>query len=325
MNTPALRPSLPAPRLRELDEAIRTLLAGGSTDEVQIIGAGELTCVVEWDGLACKRLPPVTDPHRPERYGELLAEYLAALKRAGIPAVETGFQVATHQDVHVGYILQPRLPSHTLLPAVMAGLGVEQALVHFETILDHVDAAVAAGIGIDPQVSNWGIRDGAPLLLDVTTPMLRDEAGRDRLDTELFVAMLPRMVQGVVRRYMVQDLLNKNFRHREILLDLVGNVVNYGLEHFTEPFLEAANRRLAGGSGPPAPAEHPPKGSNSEPPGSPLSLREVERYRTEEKWTWWAMRRSFAAEQVWRKYVLRAPALHLLPSRFKGKASTGNR
>lgn len=300
MTSPPLRPHLPPPRLGELDTAIRTLLAGGAAHDLRIIGAGELTCVVEWQGLACKRLPPVSDPRRPQRYGELLAEYVGALERVGVPVVETGFQVASHQDVHVGYILQPRLPSQTLLPAVMAGLAPDQAMVHFETILDHVDAAVAAGIGIDPQISNWGIRDGAPVLLDVTTPMLRDEAGGDRLDTELFVAMLPVMVQGLVRRYMVQDLLNKNFRHREILLDLVGNVVNYGLEHFTGPFLEAANRRLSAGG------------------GAPLSRKEVERYRTEEKWTWWAMRRAFAAEQAWRKYVLRAPALHLLPSRFKG-------
>ena len=75
------------------------------------------------------------------------------------------------------------------------------------------------------------------------------------------------------------------------MLDLIGNMANYGLCHLTEPFVEASNARLA----------------------QPLSVAEVRSYRKEDKATWWLLRRAFAAEQVWRR-LTRAPVRHLVPA-----------
>lgn len=286
---------VPAPfdadRISELDQQIVAFLKGSVPRSFDIVGAGELTCVIGWHGFAFKLLPPVDDVRRVEAYGALLDEYLIALRAAGVPVVATSFAVATTERGSAGYIIQPRLPGEQLLSAVCRVSDVDVCVAYFKALLDHVDACVAAGIGIDPQLSNWMLVDGMPQLVDVTTPMLRDAEGRDRLDAEFFIALLPKALQAVARRFLLADLLDKNFDHRKIILDLIGNMANYGLAHLTAPFVETANARLA----------------------QPLSVAEVRGYRKEDKATWWLLRRAFAAEQVWRR-LTRAPVRHLVPA-----------
>jgi len=281
-------------RLSHLDNAVRQMLLTGERGGFDIIGAGEITCVVGIDEFACKRLPPVTDPSRLDAYGTLLVSYLGALKKIAIPVVETEWQTVPGPADHVGYIIQPRLPADTILHKVMASMSDAENVAVLSTILDHVDACVDAGIGIDPQFSNWAMADGRPLLLDVTTPMLRDEDGNDLLDTEVFVVMLPVVIRSFVRRFMIGDLLNKNFEKHGILLDLIGNIVNYDLDHLTEVFLPIVNERLE----------------------APLTMKEIKGYRREEYWTWLAIRKALQIEQFWQRRIRGKPTLHLLPSEF---------
>lgn len=254
--------------------------------------------MIGWGAFAFKLLPPVADPSRVERYGALLDEYLGALDGAGVPVVETSFGVVSSSRGAAGYIIQPRLDADHLLARVCARSDEATALGFFERLLDHVEACVDAGIGIDPQFTNWMLVDGEPRLIDIGTPMLRDAQGRDRLDTEFFVTLLPRLLQGLVRRFMVADLLEKNFDHRQIVVDLIGQMVHCGLESLTEAAVAAANRRFERRAG-----------------IEPLSVAEIRRYRREDTATWWVLRRAFAAEQLWRK-LTRAPALHLVPAAF---------
>ncbi len=280
-----------------LDAAVRALLKSQDPGPLEIIGAGEMTCVVAWDGYACKRLPPASDPARIEAYGALVLRYVEVLRAADVPVVETGFVAVPGSDGEtVGYVVQPRLDPIDLLPGVMRSLDAAAAVEILRTIEGHVDRTLAAGAGIDPQISNWAMQNGEPVLLDVTTPMLRDEEGRDLLDTDLFLKTLPFGIRQLVRRFMVDELLDKNFERHGIFLDLIGNLINYDLEDLTEPFLDVINPGL----------------------DLPITAREVTGYRRSEWLTWKLMRLALHGEQLWRTRVLRAPDLHLLPSRFQG-------
>jgi hypothetical protein len=282
-----------------LDTAIRTALRTGTLGSLHLIGAGELTCVVAWDGYACKRLPPQADAARVQAYGTLVERYVGVLGTLGVPVLPTTVRYRAHEGRHVAVIIQPRIGADELLPAVLRRADVTTALQHLNTILDHVDACVRAGVGIDPQIANWCLVDGRPTLLDITTPMLRDAQGRDALDSEVFVGLLPVLVQPIVRRFLVQDILDQNFVHRRIVLDLVGNIANDGLVHLTTAFLPAINARLASSD-------------------APLTITEVEAYRRSERLTWGLLRRAFRLEHWWRRRVSRRPADHLLPSSFNG-------
>ena len=139
----------------------------------------------------------------------------------------------------------------------------------------------------------------AALFLDVTTPMLKDEAGRDRLDTELFLAAVPPPVRPLFRRYVVHQVIDKYHDPRGVALDLIANLIKEGQEHRIAPFLQAANRRLA----------------------QPLDQTEVRRYYEGDArvWTaWQAMRR---VDRFVRTRLLRKPYPFLLPGRIERRGA----
>lgn len=292
-------PTLAPARVTALDEAIRDALRRNAIGSLEIIGAGELTTVVAWDGLACKRLPPQADRSRVEAYGALVDRYVERLRSLGVPVLPTRMYFHAHAGRHVAIMVQPRVTREMLLPEILRrspGADIQRRL---REILDHVDRCVHAGVGIDAQLANWCVVDDQLMLLDVTTPMVRDASGRDLLDTEVFVSLLPALLRPLVRRFMVQDILDQNFLHRRIVLDVVGNIVNEGMAAHTDLFLAAINPRLS-------------------PPDAPITPAEVERYRRSERLTWWVMRRAFRLERWWRRRVTHRPADHLLPASATG-------
>ena len=284
-------PMLPAAELERMERAVRRMLDTGRAEGVEIIGLGELSCVVARQGLACKRLPPFGQRARYDAYAHLVDGYLRALRAAGVAVVETAAQVVEVDGEHVGWIVQRRVPADTLLNARLRAAPDDLAR-HLPSILDHVDACAAAGLGFDAQLSNWSVEDGRPLLLDVTTPLMRDARGRDLLDTELFLAMLPALIRGLVRRFMLGDILDRYFDRRGVLLDIVGNLPDYGLERLTADALARVNARL----------------------DAPITAREVKSYRREQWWTWRVIRRALEAEYFWRRRVLRRRVLNLPPT-----------
>jgi hypothetical protein len=289
-----LKLPVPLSKVIALDEAVVAFLSAKreSLPTFTAIGAGELSCVIGSGTWAFKPLPPMEDLRRVEAYGSLLDAYVDGLRAAGVPVVDTSFAVVPSRGGYAGYIVQPWLPGEDLLSRRFPEASVSWQQATLSRILEHVDACVTAGIGIDPQLTNWIEVDGRPHLVDITTPMLRDATGRDRLDTAFFLRLLPVPVRWPVRRFMVKGLLDKNFDRRLILLDFVGSLSNYGMAAWTEEFLAAANRQLS----------------------KPLSMAEIRRYRIEDRATWKVLRRAFALEQWFRSRITRSPAMHLVPA-----------
>lgn len=284
--------------LLELDRAVERMLLTGDRGGVRMLGAGEIACVLDWRGRACKRLPPFDDAARAAAYGALLGRYLELLRAAGVRCVETELRSCARADGRLSaYVVQPRLGASSLLPARLLRGAPDEALGLFRDVLRHVHSFVGPRSGLDAQLSNWAVDGGRVVLLDVTTPLLRDEAGRELLDTELFVAVLPSALRGVVRRFYAKNLLDRFYHPRGVILDLLGNAPNSGLAHLREPFLAEANRRL----------------------DAPITMREVRAYHRREKATWAVLRRCLEVEQFWRRRVKRSPHPVLLPSEFRPK------
>ena len=193
-----------ADRLRELEDAVEALLLRGQRGSLRSIGAGEMTCVLSWQGFACKRLPPIIDTTRLERHRELILEYVDRLEAAGIAVLDTAVQLTPRHGYAAAYVVQPQLERSTLLPVVMASMAPGPARALAGMVFERVEWAAAAGIGLDANLSNWAVCDGRPLYIDVSTPMLRDAAGRHRLDSDLFVSTMPVLLRGLVRRYFVK-------------------------------------------------------------------------------------------------------------------------
>jgi Family of unknown function (DUF6206) len=279
----------------ELDAAVEHLLRTGDPGQMEIIGAGEITCVVAWRGCACKRLPPFDDPARLAAYDGLLQEYLTRLKAAGVMTLPTETRIVSKAGRQVAYLVQPRIAAEHCLPTWMQRVAQPEAVAMAVQVMELVRRATSQGVGIDANLSNWLVQNDAPVYLDVSTPMLRDEAGRHRLDTEIFVATLPGVVRGLVRRYFVTDLLDRYFVTRQVFENLLGDLPNSGLDHLTGVLLAEANARI----------------------DTPLTMAQILAYRKEDRLTWNAIRQLLKAEQWWRRHILRAAHPHLLPSQFR--------
>jgi len=288
--------SLAAEDLLTLDAAMTRALAAGDPSSLQVLGYGEITTVVACSSgahrYACKRLPTFAARADADRYAALFDEYLARLEARGLRVVPSVLQRLERDDgTVVLYCVQPMLPAEQNAVRVLARSDSVRARGLFETIFDRVLAAVSPQVGVDGQLSNWAVEGKEVLLLDVTTPMLKDAAGRNRLDMDLFLAAVPPLVRPVFRRYVVPAVVDKYHDARGVTLDLVANLIKEGLEENIAPFLEIANRRL-------------PK---------PITAAEVRRYYEADArvWTvWQAMRR---CDRFIRTRLLGQPYPFLLP------------
>ena len=294
--------------LDALDVAMNHAFATGDTSRLDILGYGEITTVVvcESGGArhACKRLPPFATVADAERYAVLFDEYLAVLAASGVRVVPSTLERMEANDGRVVlYCLQPVLPAESLAVRVLERSDDASALRLFESILARILAAVSPQVGIDGQLSNWMVDGDDVLFLDVTTPMLKDAQGRDRLDLELVLAAVPPPVRPLVRRFALHEVIDKYHDPRGVVLDLVANLIKEGLEQHIASFLATANPRLA----------------------RPITEAEVRRYYDGDAkvWTLWqAMRR---CDRFVRTRLLGQPYPFLLPGPIerRGPRATG--
>jgi hypothetical protein len=298
--------SLAAADLHALDAAMTRAFATADASGLEVLGYGEITTVVVCESggkrYACKRLPPFAAAQDADRYAALFDEYVATLMKSGVRVVPSSLQRLVRDDATVVlYCVQPALPGEQLAVRVLARIDDARALTLFETILGRIFAAVSPRVGVDGQLSNWMVDGEEVLFLDVTTPMLKDEAGRDRLDTGLFLAAVPPPVRPLFRRFVVRQIIDKYHDPRGVVLDLIANLIKEGQERHIAPFLVAANRCLA----------------------RPLGEAEVRRYYEGDArvWSvWQAMRR---CDRFVRTRLLGKPYPFLLPGRIERRGGSG--
>jgi hypothetical protein len=288
--------TLAAADLHALDAAMSHAFATGDVSHLDVLGYGEITTVVVCESggkrYACKRLPPFRTSGDADRYTALFDEYLATLATSGMRVVPSTLErLAAGDGSVVLYCVQPALPAEQRAVRVLGRSDEARSLRVFQAILERILAAVNPRVGVDGQLSNWMVDGEDVLFLDVTTPMLKDAEGRDRLDTELFLAAVPPPVRPLFRRYVLHGVIDKYHDPRGVVLDLVANLIKEGLEQHIAPFLAAANPRLS----------------------RPITDTDVRRYYNSDAnvWTvWQAMRR---CDRFVRMRLLHEPYPFLLP------------
>jgi hypothetical protein len=291
--------------LAALDAAMTQAFATGDVDRLEVLGYGEISAVVKWTSggraWACKRLPTFSGSADADRYSALFEEYLATLQARGVSIVPSLLQRRVCADgTVVIYCVQPLLPAHQLAVSVLARSSDAQARVLLETVHQRIVAAVAPQVGLDGQLSNWVVDGENVAMLDVTTPLLKDSTGRDRLDMELFLAAVPPPVRPLFRRYVVPSVVDKYHDPRGVTLDLAANLIKEGLEPHIRPFLDIANRRLP----------------------RPIDAAEVWRYYSGDARVWTAWQALRRCDRFVRLRLLRRPYPFLLPGRIERHAAS---
>jgi hypothetical protein len=280
-----------------LERSVARAFETGDESGLSVLGYGEISSVIGLDDgaerFACKRLPPFDSLARYDAYAQVFDDYLAALRGAGVRLVDTALVPVDAGGRGVtAYVVQPRLDGTRIVPRHLAGVSEARAAEIFCAICDTTTRVTEGGrVGIDGQLSNW-VMDGEGFrFLDVTTPLLRDELGRERLDTDLFLASLPWALRGIVRRFVLADIVDKYYDARGVALDALGNLHKEGLSRLVPPLVRAVAGRFA----------------------KPITEDEVRRYYASDARTWEVLLRVRRIDRAWQRGVRRRVYPFLLP------------
>lgn len=293
-------PELSDAELARLEELVASSFASGRTDELPVLGYGEISLVLGWPperpAFACKRLPPFLSAERFAAYRATLEDYLAALAAAGVRVVDTRLRGVEGADGGVaGYVVQPVLPQEDLVPTVLRRSDPGQGHPLVEAVVGTTASAVGPHLGLDAQLSNWTWRGGELVYIDVSTPLIWSAEGRSRLDLDLLARAYPAALRPPLRRFVAPGILDTYRDLRRVFLDLAGNMLKERLDPWLPAFLAEANGRI----------------------DEPIGAEEVRRnYRSDAR-LWAALLAIRRLDRLWRQRVRRRPYPFLLPGRIE--------
>jgi hypothetical protein len=287
-------------RLTELERRVDRALSTGDESGIEVLGYGEISCVLAWhDGstpIAAKRLPLFDTDARFEAYREAFNLYLETLASAGLKVLPSRLETTPTADGRIAaWCLQPLLDSGSLAPTWLRTADNDSARWLFGRITEHVLPVVGPRLGLDGQLSNWAVADGQVLYFDVTTPMMRDEDGREALDADLFLASLPWALRGIVRRFMLHTILDKYYEPRGVVVDLLGNLIKEGHAAKLPVGLEVTNAAVA----------------------PVIEAREVRRYYRDDARMWALLQRLRRIDRTWQRRVRKRQYPFLLPGKVE--------
>ncbi|MFH9074610.1 DUF6206 family protein [Streptomyces alboflavus] len=288
--------TVPHTALAHLEEQVQDALRRADDSALDVLGYGEITLVLrlraDEGSFACKRLPVFPDRDRFERYRHSLDAYLRRLADRGLTVAPTEvWHTAGPSGRITAYCVQRELPPERLCSRLLHTEDETWAKTFFARFLDRVCAAVHPTLGLDAQASNWVDVDGELTYLDVTTPLMRDDHGRELLDVRLFFTSLPWILRDAVRVSVAKSIFDKFYATRGVLLDFLGNLHKERLEALVPAFLEQANARLA----------------------EPITAADVASYYRDDARMWELIQRLRAADRLWHRKIRRRPYPFLLP------------
>lgn len=228
----------------------------------RVLGYGEISAVLQVSGmehLALKRLPPFESPEQRADYREAIDAYCELLsQQKGVHVLNYRCIELTNRDrEHILYIAQPVLPADTVGNRFARHCTepefaefMEQFLTGLQAVWLH-DEAPSAGLhlGLDAQISNWAflpVHDSHERRLyyfDITTPFIRQN-GRERMNPEVFLKSVPFFLVGLVRWAFLQEVLDRYYDMRSVLVDFLANFHKERLLHRMAAALELINAFL---------------------------------------------------------------------------------
>ena len=286
----------------ELERGVQRALGSGDDSHLKVLGYGEISTVLLLEtaagSYAAKRLPPFSDAERVDSYRQILERYIEGLAQRGVQAVSTELVSVPSDEQQVAYVLQPALSPDELLPNALRRLSPDEMRSLFGRLVERIYATIEPRFGLDAQISNWVLSGETLRYLDISTPLMRDAAGNELLDTDLFLASLPWAIRGPVKRFLLGSILDKYYDARAATLDVAGNLIKEGQSDLLAAFLKAAN-------------------TQAEPA---LSEAEVRSYYSDDARTWALLQRLRQLDRAWQRRVRRRPYPFLLPGNIERRA-----
>ena len=283
------------PDLDALEADVHRAIATGELTRLNLVGHGEISLVLGWPAHApevvCKRLPPFPNARSYQAYRDVVLHYVDDLRDRDVRVVDTELHDLVRRDGSViGFHVQPLLPAERLGTEILRGDDDADARRLLETVVDTVDRATDAQLGLDAQLSNWVWLDGSAWQIDLTTPFVLDDDRRPAFDLTPFVASLPAVVRPIIRREMTKLMLRWTTA-RGALLDLAANMLKEELDDWLPLALRTINARVT----------------------PPITDAEAQHVYAEDQRLWPLLFRLEHLNRWWQRNVRRRPFEFLLP------------
>jgi len=168
-------------------------------------------------------------------------------------------------------------------------------------------------VAIDGQVSNWAVRDPSAIkdgiredveliYLDTSTPLFR-ESGIEQLDVELFLRPTPPGVRYILKKFYLDDIVNRYYDFRKVIIDLVANFFKEQRPELVPVLLDLANGFLS------------TEASSHD--IAPITFKEVEDYYKDDASTWKLYLRMRRLHRFIRSKILRRYYAYILPGEIQ--------
>lgn len=225
----------------------------------RVLGYGEISTVFElaepvFSGFAFKRMSIFETAVELDGYLATYNEYHRLLQE------EIGIQLPTHGYASfinrngrpIFYILQEKVDNDAMGHNALSKCSDAEAVQLFAQVLQAFGKVYAFNeaqdkyrVGIDGQISNWAIvqNDNAQaslIYIDTSTPIYRNR-GVEQLDSNLFLRPAPSFLRWILRLFLLQDVVNRYYDLRQVIVDLLGNLHKENLGHLVPLFVPIAN------------------------------------------------------------------------------------
>ncbi len=223
----------------------------------EILGFGEISTIFmigDDQTRAYKRMPLFHSVTEAETYARNYRIYCHHLKQAGLNLPEDEIRIVTLPGRPVVlYLIQQQFPPewfahkllHTLEAGKLPGLGERiRSAVALPWKYNQINAPTTE-IALDGQISNWvfengDVEKGLLYYIDTSTPLFRLD-GVEQLNPELLLQSAPGFLRWIIRSLFLQDVMERYYDQRQVLIDLVANLMKEQLPDLIDPMLNLIN------------------------------------------------------------------------------------
>jgi len=268
--------------LEKFEKGLDTRSLGRSKISATLVGYGEISAIFQIgddSATVYKRMPLFSDTAEAEQYAVMHRDYCDLLTRAGLTLPQSKTAVVTLPGRPVVlYIAQQKFPSHCVANKMLQTCDVQKAKWLIEQIVREImkcrqynkSCRPEFELALDGQISNWVVMEeqgGQQLyFIDTSTPFIRRD-GVEQLDPQLLLQSAPAFLRWLLRMFFVDDVMNRYYDPRQVLIDLVANLYKEQLAELVPMAVETINGIIG-------------------PDILPLKLTDVEKYYREDKFIW---------------------------------------
>lgn len=245
--------------LIEFEKGLNTRYPEKSKISAKIIGYGEISTVIliensQLNNYAFKRITIFSNEREIEEYNQILKRYIEILNnKTQIEILPTlGIPLNIENQKFVYYIAQPILPKNSICNYYFHQISIEESLKIFDRILQKLLNIYkwnlqnkSLQIGIDSQISNWAILNSVDKIIyfDVSTPLFRID-NKEALKADMFLRSTPPILRTIVKKLFLQEVLDRYYDLRLILIDLIANFYKEKLQDRIPIFIQYTNEFL---------------------------------------------------------------------------------